>query len=291
MSLSVIVASYNSARTLERCLESLSAQPEADEIIVADCSQEDPAVALSGQFPKVRFLHFDRELTVPELRWAGYNASKGDIIAVTEARCVPDRRWCRELIRAHREMMGAAAIGGPITIESGKPFDIALYFCEYGLHSPPVASTAVRITSGANMSYKRPLLEASRDLINAGAWETLLHQRWLDQGHSLRMCPAQVVFENSMDLRTAIQQRFHYGRGYAGDRISGKHLAARVAYAMLCPLLPGLIMGRLARIALRKKRMQEYARALPWIAFFSVNWSAGEMAGYLFGSARRRRNF
>src|SRR5438270_12264616 len=109
--LSVIVASYNAPETLRRCLESISQQPEAREIIVADCSPTDPAGELGKVFPKVRFLHFDTKMTIPELRWAAFRVTSGEIVAATEARCVPSSTWCSEMLRAHERALDSPGIG------------------------------------------------------------------------------------------------------------------------------------------------------------------------------------
>jgi len=292
VSLSVIVASYNSHQTLQRCLQSLSEQPEAQEIVVADCSEVNPTEQLGRLFPRVRFLHFQGKRSVPQLRWAAYEQTRNEIVAATEARCVPSRDWCAQLLRAHKAAPEAPAVAGPIIFSSpASAFDVGLYFCEYGMHCPPTTESEVRLASGANISYKRAALEQSRDLLEAGTWETLLHQRWISQGHVLRMSSALVLFENTMNPSTAFRQRFHYGRGYAADRVSRARWFRRLVYASFCPVLPALMTWRLARVAWRKARMKNFQQAVHWIILLSCAWSLGEVVGYLMGKSAEQKIF
>jgi hypothetical protein len=290
VSLSVIVTSYNAPRTLRECLDSLSAQPLAREIVVADCSPENPAGSLAAVFPSVRFLHFEGERAVPQLRWAALSETRGEIVAAVEGRCVPASDWCAELLRAHEAFPEVPAIGGPVGIAPpASAFDLGLYFSEYGLFCPPLQAGETARLSGANLSYKRAALEESRDLLDAGAWETLLHDRWRKQGRSLRLCPATVVFRNTMAPGEATRQRFHYGRGYAADRVAGASAPARLLYAAASPILPPLLTWRAARRAWATNCRAPFLRSLPWLLFLNAAWAAGEATGYLAGKSPENR--
>src|ERR1044072_973316 len=98
MTLTVIATSYDAGDRLHACLASIAAQRTAAEIIVADCSPVDPTPGLRAAFPNARVLHFPEKRTVPELRWAAARLAAGDVIAATEARCVPSSAWCAELL-------------------------------------------------------------------------------------------------------------------------------------------------------------------------------------------------
>lgn len=284
MRLAVIVTSYNSPSTLEQCLASLAAQPEASEIVVADCSPEDPAPRLRVRFPAVRFLHFAGPRSVPELRWKALAETTGVLIAAVEARCVPAADWCRCLAAAHAAHPDAPAVGGPVALASdASALDTGLYFNEYGLFAHPVASGWRADLSGANLSYKRADLEAERDLLDAGAWETWLHERWRSQGRGLWLAAdAVVTFRNSMPLGVILRQRFHYGRGYAGARGG-----PRLIRLLLSPLLPAVLTLRIARSLGTRLRW----RAFGWLLLFTSAWAAGEAAGYLFGPPERHEIF
>lgn len=267
-------------------------QAEAEEIIVADCSPENPAKTFASLFPQVRFLSFTEKRTVPQMRWEAFRHTTGAIIAAVEARCQPAGDWCATLLCAHAKWADAPAAGGPVVLrEPASARDLGLYFCEYGLYAPPVQEGPVRELSGANLSYKRAALEQLPDLLEAGAWETLLHDRWRKQGRALIMCQAKVIFENGMDLNVIFRQRFAYGRGYAAARLPKGVPLQRIVYAGFCSVLPFLLAVRLWNAASEKALSASYWRAFGWIFVFSCAWSLGEMAGYLFGKAKGNQIF
>lgn len=262
------------------------------EIVVADCSLRNPAEILGPIFPSVRFLSLEGEQSVPRLRWAALPETRGEVIACIEARCVPAPEWCERLLAAHEAFPDVPAIGGSVGIAlPAVAFDLGLYFSEYGLFCPPAVEGETDKLSGANFSCKRAALEESRGLLDAGAWETLLFERWRRQGKTLRLCAAAVVFENTMSLATALRQRFHYGQGYAADRVAGAPAIRRLLYAAASPLLPPLLTWRAGRRALATPWRGAFLRGLPWLLLLNASWAAGELAGYLTGRPGRQRVF
>ncbi len=290
--LSVVIASYNSPATLEQCLESLGTQLATDsEVVVADCSSEDVRLRLDHRFPQVRFLHFDRRLTIPELRREALRLTHGEVVAMTEGRMVPSRGWTGALLESHSRQANAPAVGGPIDYDGASAFDTAVFFCEYGLHMPPTGDVPAGLLSGGNLSYKRWALEMCSDLIEAGAWEPVVNERLRQQGHELyRAGDAVVQYRNSLSAGEFLRQRFHYGRWYAHVRGEAAGWTRRLMYAGFCPLLPFLLTLRLARMVFGRRRHRvEFVRALPWIIFCQSVWSVGEFCGYLFGKGSSDR--
>lgn len=287
MSLSVIVTSYRSRRILEACLTSLCRQREATDIVVADCSPDDPSEDLRARFPNVRVMHLPTKVTVPALRWGAVAATHGDVVAAVEGRCVPSDTWCAELLDAHARWPEAPAVGGPVGLKAdASPFDWGLYIAEFAAFAPPLGTGASAQLSGANLSYKRAALTAGQDVMDRGHWEAVLHERWRAEGRVLRLSTARVVFHNGMTRGDAMRMRFHYGRSYAADRFGDRRPAAWL-YAAACPVLPAVLTFRAAAQAVRKGLGRRCLIALPWIVAFNVAWSAGEIAGYLFGRARK----
>lgn len=216
----------------------------------------------------------------------------GDLVAAVEARCIPSRTWCADLIAGHASAPGSPAVGGPVCIvDHSSSFDWALYFCEYGHFAPPVQTGPARSLSGANLSYKREALERAADVIDRGEWETLLHGRWLREGLILTLCPASVTFQNSMEVRTALAQRRHYGRGYAADRLRKKPWVLRFAFALAALGLPLLMFLRIAGDAAKKSLLTPFLRSSVWILVLNTSWSLGEIAGYLSGKPSESKIF
>jgi GT2 family glycosyltransferase len=288
---SVIVASFNAPVTLERCLESLVEQVgEEGEIIVADCSDEDPRRSLRRALEGVQFLRFEKRLTIPEMRREALRRAAGEILLLTEARLVPSKTWAAELLRAHQNHPQSPAIGGPIDSVPRSAFDAAVFLCEYGWHMPPAADGECTELSGANLSYKRWALLECWDLVEAGAWEPFLHRRLEQKGYRLRRAGRAIVtYQNSLTVSQFLRQRFHYGRWFAAARVAGTGPLRRLAYGLVSPLLPLLLTCRLARVAANRGRSALLARALPWVLFSQTMWSAGEFCGYLAGKGASDR--
>lgn len=290
MALSVIVTSYESPETLERCLQSISEQPQATQILVSDCSRVNPAGFLSIRFPSVRFQHFDTPQSVPMLRWGAMGEVRGEVVAFAEARCVPSSSWCKELLEAHQKNPECPAVGGSVALyEPAELFAQAIYLCEYSAFAPPVMSGPTQFISGANFSYKRSAIEDAASF--QGEWETVLHQQWIRQGKKMWQSEACVSFENSMSIQQGIRQRWHYGRGYAADRVREASAARRLVFAVISLALPALLLARMARDCSRKGLLPIFFRSFAWTVILTIAWSWGETTGYLFGKSSAQRIF
>ncbi|HJW68546.1 MAG TPA: glycosyltransferase [Candidatus Binatia bacterium] len=112
---SVIVPVFNGEATIRTCLEALLAQDwprEALELIVVDNRSTDATQAVVAEYP-VRLLEEHRVQSSYAARNRGVAASHGDLLAFTDADCVPDPGWVRALAGAFEDhRVGLAA--GPI---------------------------------------------------------------------------------------------------------------------------------------------------------------------------------
>ncbi len=283
--LTVIVTSYQSPLVLEKCLGSLCAQEEVSQIVVADCSPVNPAIALQPRFPQVTFLHWDQPLIVPAMRWAALEHVKTELVGAVEARTIPQADWARRIVEAHAEHPECPAVGGPVALaEPSSAFERGLYLCEYGAYTPPLPAGSTNELAGANLSYKRAELLKERDLLTTGKWETLLHLRWKQQGKTLWMSQAAITFENTMTPGAALQQRFFYGRGYAANRFGQRN----IYYSFMALLLPFLLTWRTTRG--KNKRLLS-AATLGWLLVLNSAWAVGEAVGYATGHAGEPRIF
>ena len=110
---SVIVASYNGARTLQACLESLERLHYPDyEVILVDDGSTDTTPQIAAQFAKVQFFRHPQNLGLSVARNTGIAAATGEIIAFTDSDCRADEDWLYHLV-GNLLQHGWASIGGP----------------------------------------------------------------------------------------------------------------------------------------------------------------------------------
>ena len=95
---SVVVASYNGARTLKPCLESLTRLAYPDyEVILVDDGSTDSTPEIAREFPGVRCIRQDNHgLSVA--RNTGIAAATGEIVAFTDSDCRADEDWLYYLV-------------------------------------------------------------------------------------------------------------------------------------------------------------------------------------------------
>ena len=95
---SVIVCSYNGAKTLDRCLESLKHVNYPDyEVILVDDGSKDNTQEIAAKHPWiVNIKQVNKGLSVA--RNVGAQAAKGEIIAYTDSDCMADPDWLYYLV-------------------------------------------------------------------------------------------------------------------------------------------------------------------------------------------------
>lgn len=99
---SVIVPFRDAAQWLHSCLESLLAQEFTDqayEIVAVDNGSRDGSSEVVREFPMVRLVHEPR-IGSYAARNRGVKASRGSILAFTDADCIPQRDWLRRIMVA-----------------------------------------------------------------------------------------------------------------------------------------------------------------------------------------------
>ncbi len=285
--LSLVIASISGAESLRDCLASFTQQTNSEqlEIVVAESSPNGEAARVCAPFRNVRHLHLDERKTIPELRAIGLLNARGEVLAMTEDHCLADAHWVENLLRAHDSPH--LVIGGAVeNAATERLIDWAVYFCEYGRYMPPIRAGATDDLPGPNVSYKRAALECFRDLLAPATWEPFWHWRLMSEGVELINDPNVVVYHRKhFTLRGFLSERYHYARSFAGRRMVGASLAQRLLFIGGAPLLPPLLLARIALRVWRKgRKRRELLMSLPYIMVFTLSWSWGELIGYAFGA-------
>ncbi len=290
---SVLIGSVNGGDWIHVLLDALQNQDGtvAYEVIVADRCSDGTAEQIQREHPAVQVLPAPGDTDLPTLRTMALEHSRGKYVFVTEDHNVPPPNWIARFVA---ELEGApetvAAVGGLVdNAMRVRTVDWAAFLCEYNGFLPPQESGDVSDAPGMNVAYRRSVFDGfDRATLTRGFWESTVHPHLREQGKVFRRA-ADVVMSHRkrFGFRYFMGQRFAYSRYYAGVRFERGQLVKRLTYAALSPLLPPLVLVRVARGALSKEAFRDVAiRSMPALACFSVAWGIGEAIGYAFGPGR-----
>jgi glycosyltransferase involved in cell wall biosynthesis len=160
--ISVIIPSYNSEKTIARCLLSLKTQTYEGEyeIIVVDSSRDRTPEIVRERFPEVDFYHLPQKTDPGTARNFGLDKSHGDIICFIDSDCEASPDWLDQLISIH-ESYPYEAVGG--SVENGNEPDAEVawagYMAEFREFLPDYPAREVNHIPTCNISYKRSVFE------------------------------------------------------------------------------------------------------------------------------------
>jgi cellulose synthase/poly-beta-1,6-N-acetylglucosamine synthase-like glycosyltransferase len=120
---SIVIPTKNNGDIIEKCLKSiqnLDYPKDKLEVIIVDGYSTDNTVEIAKKYGCK--IIFENKGTISYARDVGVKHAKGDFIAFTDADCVVDRNWIKELIK-HFNDEKVAGVGGPnITPEDDTEF-------------------------------------------------------------------------------------------------------------------------------------------------------------------------
>ena len=288
--LSVVVASKNARRTIWNCLDALVNQDHSNdvEIVVVDASTDDSA-EIARQFKQITLVRADPELLVPELWKMGIERTNGQSVAFTTASFIPAGNWIAEL---RSQLTGEhAAVGGVFEkLAPDRYSQWAIYFLRYAAYLPSTPPHPASQLAADNAVYRRWVFEKYAKYLEDGFWEHPVNLALKADGHSLFLTPALMVsmgyFGKPGDF---FLHRFYHGRIFGAERTSRASLIKRLFYIIASPLIPLVLLLRVAANVLRNKsHLLEFVFSMPWILYYVLGWSSGEFAGYLFGKTQTK---
>lgn len=223
---SVIVCSYNGARTLRPCLESLEDLHYPDyEIILVDDGSTDGTQAIARDFPHVHNIRQENR-GLGAARNAGIAAATGDVIAFTDSDCMADPDWLYFLVHA-LQSDDFAAVGGPNVSPPAANWVQATVGAAPGSPSHVlITDTLAEHVPGCNMAFHKwalgliggfdPEYRIAGDDVDV-CW------RLMQLGCRIGFSPAAMVWHHRrFAVRAYISQQVHYGEAEAMLRY--KHL-------------------------------------------------------------------
>ena len=291
--LSVIIASYNSAQTIGRCLDSLQNQMDSDdvEVIVVDSSSDGTAQIVSERFPKVRLFAFSERRYPGDARNFGVSKARSTLLAFTDADCLVGPGWINEVLEAHR--MKHPLIGG--VVDNGNPESSVgwgYYFCEFSQWMPGSPQCRMVEIPTCCLSMKRwlfdeygPFLEGTYCSDTAFQWKSGR------DGYEPLLLPAiKVSHVTSSSLIPFLTHESIHGKNFAEVRAAQQGISRlwRTSFLLASPLLPFLLFYRNAKRVLKNRiYLRQFLLSFPLVFLGLAAWSYGEFLGYL-GRSRKR---
>lgn len=160
---SVIIPHLNDQERLVGCLELLRRQTyphDRFEVIVVDNGSTRPLDSVLERFPEV-IATSETERGCGTARNRGVAISRGDILAFTDADCLPEPTWLANAVRMFRDGAGPEIVGGEIIVfaaDESRPTDVELYEKVFGFQQ---ADYVLRksFAAGANIVTRRAVFD------------------------------------------------------------------------------------------------------------------------------------
>jgi GT2 family glycosyltransferase len=213
--ISVVVCTYNGARTLRECLAGLRDLDYPDyEVIVVNDGSTDGSAAIAGQFPFRLVSTENRGLS--RARNTGLELATGEIVAYIDDDAYPDPHWLRHLATTFRHSTHAG-VGGPNLQPHG---DGWIAECVASAPGNPVhillSDHEAEHVPGCNMAFRKAALEAIGGFdaqFRVAGDDVDLCWRLTDAGFTLGFSPAAVVWHHRRNsLKAFWRQQRGYGR-------------------------------------------------------------------------------
>ena len=234
--MSVVVSVRNGEPFVAACLESLLAQDypkDRHEIFVVDNGSTDGTVQALKHYD-VKVLSKPAPFGCGAARNAGIQQSRGDLIAITDIDCVPDRQWLRCLAEGWEE----AAYGGFVGTISILPTEnpIEQWMAQFYDQAENLKHSPFAIAQTANVAYRRQVFERIGGFDENLPWWADVEFAWRMQSQTAyryQWNPRAVIYHRNRATLGEVAQKF-YGRGY------GKAACAKRIPPFRTPPIPWL---------------------------------------------------
>lgn len=246
-SITVVVCSLNGAGTIGSCLDALARQTvrARTQVVVVDDGSTDGTADVARRFGVEVVVH-EQNRGISAARNSGIRAARAPIVAFTDDDCVPTESWLEQLIAGY-DRDDVVAVGGPIEVHrvtslvhrflvdnnplapleleladhTSLPDRLVLYVRRMWGSPAPVGERAVYSFAGANMSFRRDVLEqlgCFDSRMTFGADDEYICRRARERypDHLLWFTPEAVVRHDFVGtFRDLFRRNFAYGRGHA----------------------------------------------------------------------------
>lgn len=287
--ISVVIASIVGPPFIDECVASVYAQKNAPEfeVVVVDCRGAENVARLRQKFPQAHFVELTERASVPKLRRIGAERARGEIVTIIEEHCLANDDWLATI--ANSLTAEYVACGGPVfDYDFTRLRDWVTYFVEYNSSLPPWPDGPTTFLNGANLAYWRAALLENLALLDHGYWEATLNPKLLSEGKKFRSVPTMTAYHRGpFDYFYYLRQRYLFSRAFSGARRGSLSTAKRATYLVAAPLVPFLLLARMAaRVFAKKCRIGSFLASVPLIFPALCVYTVGEWMGYAFGPGR-----
>ena len=223
---SVIVCSYNGAKTLAGCLRSLGKldYPEYEVILVDDGSTDNTS-EIAAQFRNVRYIRQENH-GLSHARNTGAAAARGEVFAYTDSDCMADADWLYYLVGTLLSGNYAGAGGPNISPPAQNWVQACVAAAPGGPSHVLLTDTVAEHIPGCNMAWWRWAFES------VGGFDIEYHKAgddvdfcWRVQqaGHEIAFSPTAIVWHHRRFTLGAFRRQ-QEGYGEAESMLRFKHL-------------------------------------------------------------------
>jgi len=219
--ISVVVCSYNGARTIRDCLEGLRKLEYPNcEVIVVDDGSTDCTAAIAREYDCRVIRTENRGLS--NARNTGWQAANGGIVAYIDDDAYPDPHWLHYLASAFLNTMNAthAAVGGPnIAPPTDGPIAECVAHAPGGPTHVLLSDREAEHIPGCNMAFRKSCLAAIGGFdpqFRVAGDDVDVCWRLQQEGWTLGFNPAAVVWHHRRNsVRAYLRQQKGYGKAEA----------------------------------------------------------------------------
>jgi glycosyltransferase involved in cell wall biosynthesis len=292
LNVSVVVPVFESPDRIRECIEALLRQTyprHLVELLIVDNGSRDTTREVIRSYP-VNLVLEDSVRSPYAARNVGIARSSGDVVAMTDANCVPAPEWLENGVRALVEG-DADLAGGRVTFTfPGSP---SVGELTDALINVDVEESirSLRACMTGNLFVRRAVFDGvglfEADLRSGG--DMRWTRRATDAGHRLVYAPAAEVGYPARPLGPLLKKQYRVGRGVPGVWAELGYPAWRMAASAVRGALPMPPHRLPARIEQRDLARFEPPRARLWLAVWAAKAAraAGCVHGLLAGGIRR----
>lgn len=282
---SVVIPSYNSDRTIRYTLDGLL-KLNGDylkEIIVVDSSDNGMMETVKSEYPSgvIRFINAGTRVIPATGRNIGASQANGKIVAFIDSDAYPDQDWLVKIIEAYQD--GKLAGGGSVELppfQQNKKIAIVQFYLQFNEYMPVGEERIKDFIPAVNLYCDKELFLQSGGFPDIRASEDTLFGHAINQITPLWFLPAAKVFHVFREDREAFLNNQKMLGQYiiAYRRIHFKSLIYRGFIPVI--LFPGFMLVKYSRMVLRitssrSGEFKRFVKVLPLFMLGLVFWGRG----------------